>query len=103
MNDSPVMRRINRLIPPERRHYLSHGDGTHCIHDSYPCDEIMIPPWPVLDTKYDPPVMRDDICMACLCECPPCTTLRDARHVIMGVDGYGPGVVWKHLALGKPG
>jgi hypothetical protein len=86
---------FDNIISPERRHFLSHGDGEHCIHADYRCEEILIPPWPVLDTKLDPPQMRDDIAVACLCECPPCSELRHARHLVDGVEGYGEGVVWR--------
>lgn len=91
---SDIERAIDRLIDPERRHQLGHGDGVHCIHLPYPCEQVQVPPWPVLDTMLDPPQMRDDISMCCLCECPPCAAYRSLLHQLYGVPGYPEGVVW---------
>jgi hypothetical protein len=90
-----ILYRINRLIDPDLRHFLGHGDGVHCIHPDYQCEKLLVPDWSVLDTMLDPPQMRDDIAMACLCECQPCSDLRHARHQVDGVEGYPEGVVWR--------
>lgn len=66
---------------------------TECRHSLYPCERVLIDPYPVWDRRQPPRRVLPGVRCACLCRCAPCTSLRLVRHAAMGVPGLAPGFV----------